>query len=806
MPSPKIKIRKKPTNKRCQDGYPCKTTCISRLKNCRKPLKGQAATLNLWLKHQEEMLEITNRKRARVGLSPATITKYGYITAERNFTSKKKAKPASPKIESKTAIAKPSIDPETYAQQNSKYFKAYEKIKQGLIKSGDWNKSVYDEQKGRMTYPGSSLAQTITERFHNGDRLLTESDVTNRKKFNGTGLTLSFARQVGKIADDYHPLLKKMIGENAKQESPISGLALAEKFKGMKGNGGVALAIASGRTDKLYEMVAGGFASAQDARKVYEYAKKQGGIVDPEMMEQYLLKAEKAIASPVESKAAIAAPTKPVKQKSGVTIKTEYGETLTGDAYILPEYQSINLVVTTFKPDRPKTAKPRYRVWEQESGLFVDGTEKTGESLFAALERVKNKIGKAGGEKAFQNRIKESSLPNSAIASPSTTTKSPSTVKSKKEPSQIEKSLIKLFQEKATTMSLEAFNAEVVNGLIMRNKGGYKMLTDALGLPETIDITSLQNHLKSLPKPEKAPTPNDRADRALEPLKELAKLRIDPETKPVAEVQSRSKNNGNGSESAIAPKDEYDFDSLGKAHRHFITNTTFVGQNYREQYNNFMSELESRLRDLTPPDRQSEIPKALESAKQKYFQSLNSIKSTAEGAYSVMMAGGSKFNGKQATRRGSAYDRAIANFATSKQSIESTALKATGAQETLDRQEAERQRKSAETQKKVNEKLKDVKAVHSRFRKTPIINDPTYGNPKEISKTEWAAIPSDYKAVMIDPKTGIRYRAHMAGPVYIKDQKDVPVKKAQEEIDKLFDDLRNEGWKNPQNLIPTAYD
>jgi hypothetical protein len=34
MPTPKVKIRKKPTNKRCEKGYPCKTTCIIELSLC----------------------------------------------------------------------------------------------------------------------------------------------------------------------------------------------------------------------------------------------------------------------------------------------------------------------------------------------------------------------------------------------------------------------------------------------------------------------------------------------------------------------------------------------------------------------------------------------------------------------------------------------------------------------------------------------------------------------------------------------------------------------------------------------------
>ena len=77
------KVRKKPLTKRCQKGYPCKTTCINREKNCRNPLKWQAKDLAGWLKLQEERLAVTNQKRSRAGLTPATMNDQGYITADR---------------------------------------------------------------------------------------------------------------------------------------------------------------------------------------------------------------------------------------------------------------------------------------------------------------------------------------------------------------------------------------------------------------------------------------------------------------------------------------------------------------------------------------------------------------------------------------------------------------------------------------------------------------------------------------------------------------------------------------------------
>jgi hypothetical protein len=250
---------------------------------------------------------------------------------------------------------------------------------------------------------------------------------------------------------------------------------------------------------------------------------------------------------------------------------------------------------------------------------------------------------------------------------------------------------------------------------------------------------------------------------------------------------------------AEQPKTEYDFDALGEAHRHFITNTRFVGQDYKAGFESFMSELESKLNEFTPDDRQAEIPKILEDSKRRYFQLLNSIKSTAEGAYSMMMAGGSKFNTKQSARRGAAYDRSLSNFVNGKRAIESEALRITGAQSVIDRKKQQELIEKQQNQKKADKTLKEIQA---KFKKTPIINDPSYKAPKHITKAEWGEIPSDYKAVAIDPETGIRYRAHMTTPVYITDQKNTPISVAEDAITKLFDEMKEAGIKNPSRFIP----
>ena len=88
---PKISVSKKRSKRpKCikPTSFPCGFSCQPQYRKgkeveCGKAVQGQAKTFLEWGKQTAEALELTNKKRARVGLTPAKIDKSGYITAQR---------------------------------------------------------------------------------------------------------------------------------------------------------------------------------------------------------------------------------------------------------------------------------------------------------------------------------------------------------------------------------------------------------------------------------------------------------------------------------------------------------------------------------------------------------------------------------------------------------------------------------------------------------------------------------------------------------------------------------------------------
>ncbi len=98
----------------------------------------------------------------------------------------------------------------------------------------------------------------------------------------------------------------------------------------------------------------------------------------------------------------------PTKYKSGITIKTEFGQQK-GDLYLLPGHEDLNLIVVKPGGNKTKGTKHGYEVYEQESGLKVDSDRNPNrdEPLSNIFQRVSATIKKKGGNAPFMEKVRE---------------------------------------------------------------------------------------------------------------------------------------------------------------------------------------------------------------------------------------------------------------------------------------------------------------------------------------------------------------------------------------------------------------
>ena len=109
---PKISVSKKRSKRpKCikPTSFPCGFSCQPQYRKgkeveCGKAVQGQAKTFLEWGKKTAEALELTNKKRARVGLTPAKIDKSGYITAKREKLEQTKSSLVNPQEKSKAKL------------------------------------------------------------------------------------------------------------------------------------------------------------------------------------------------------------------------------------------------------------------------------------------------------------------------------------------------------------------------------------------------------------------------------------------------------------------------------------------------------------------------------------------------------------------------------------------------------------------------------------------------------------------------------------------------------------------------------
>lgn len=221
--------------------------------------------------------------------------------------------------------------------------------------------------------------------------------------------------------------------------------------------------------------------------------------------------------------------------------------------------------------------------------------------------------------------------------------------------------------------------------------------------------------------------------------------------------------------------DDIPKDAIHRGYTH-TTMGSLAGPTSVEQtwYVSFMEELRDDLRKDLPPGREADLDAELQRIKQEYITRRLRVLRTRSSVVSVAVAGGSKFNSKQASSRGSALDRAEAAFSDWLKQAKHEAAVATGVADVRAAKEAAQSARKEEARKVVNERVKELRRAQNKL---PIINTPD--GATAITKAEWAATHSDYKGISVSAEGTYRYRSMVKGgalvPVFLSDQKVVPV-------------------------------
>jgi hypothetical protein len=182
---------------------------------------------------------------------------------------------------------------------------------------------------------------------------------------------------------------------------------------------------------------------------------------------------------------------------------------------------------------------------------------------------------------------------------------------------------------------------------------------------------------------------------------------------------------------------------------------------------NLRSELSKHVSDSQT------VESAVAEFRKNYMQQRAKVFSVRKSSYSVIVAGASKFNSKQAGKRSSAVDNAEESFGKWLKSEKRRIHDATGATEVWKQKQFETAKAESEGKKKADELVRQGKEAQ---RKLPIVNQKGKDHA-EITKEQWAKTHADYKMIQVSADGSYRYRSMIVNgsltPVYLVDQKEV---------------------------------
>lgn len=200
---------------------------------------------------------------------------------------------------------------------------------------------------------------------------------------------------------------------------------------------------------------------------------------------------------------------------------------------------------------------------------------------------------------------------------------------------------------------------------------------------------------------------------------------------------------------------------------------------FKEFVNGNHDRLSQELKQYGLDDQSQVLNQSMNRIKEEYISRANTVYSAASGTVSEFIAGGSNFNRKQATRRGSAYDRAVESFS----QWQDTTMRRLESDLGLTRaKEQERQRQQDKKKQKRQSEADQKKAYEKSLQ---IANDPDKA-VYTMTSAEWKRIPSDYKMTSVENgyKVRMAMRGNGLGSVYISDMKNKTIAQAIAESEK----------------------
>ncbi|WP_320056047.1 hypothetical protein [Desulfuromonas thiophila] len=217
---------------------------------------------------------------------------------------------------------------------------------------------------------------------------------------------------------------------------------------------------------------------------------------------------------------------------------------------------------------------------------------------------------------------------------------------------------------------------------------------------------------------------------------------------------------------APAPPADFDLAAAERAYSGTSHQPRRAAEVEKGQFEDYMANVEKSLRADAAEG--ADMDAAIGRIRQAYLSNRQRVFSVREGAVSPLVAGGSKFNSKQAGKRSDAVDRAEARFSEAMKLAVAREEQALGVSAA---REAKQAAKAAEREEGIRQADLAAKQKRAAEIKLPIINEP--GDAHPITSEEWSKTPKDYKSVSVGD--GYRYRSMMVNgslvPVYLTDKK-----------------------------------
>ena len=204
-----------------------------------------------------------------------------------------------------------------------------------------------------------------------------------------------------------------------------------------------------------------------------------------------------------------------------------------------------------------------------------------------------------------------------------------------------------------------------------------------------------------------------------------------------------------GAETAATDKDGYPVISpddlptaeIVSAYSHTSHRPRAAAEIEQRQYVEFMQELkDDMLKDL-PTGNEGLLAAELGRVKGEYLTRRKRVLAVRGNTVSVMIAGASKFNSKQAEQRGSALDKAEADFADWQRRVSADVAEAVGVAEVRTEQARQKAERKQASREEADRREKEQRKAEIAL---PIVNRRGAG-VKEITREEWSKTGKDYK-------------------------------------------------------------